>query len=89
MAKSVISGINGCGKSTISKLLYYTFKNTLQFDNLVLDIINKMIMPYIDVLAQMQMQMSPGLSSRRHIKKHPLKYLKIRWRGMLMNMKSL
>lgn len=64
---SVISGINGCGKSTISKLLYSTFKNTLQFDNLVLDIINKMIMPYIDVLAQMQMQMSPGLSSRRHV----------------------
>lgn len=64
---SVISGINGCGKSTISKLLYSTFKNTLRFDNLVIDIINKMIMPYIDVLAQMQMQMSPGFSSRRHV----------------------
>lgn len=64
---SVISGINGCGKSTISKLLYSTFKNTLQYDNLVLDIINEMIVPYTDVLAQMQMQMSPGLSSRRHV----------------------
>ena len=55
---SVISGINGCGKSTISKLLYTTFKNTLQYDSLVMDIINETIMPFTDALAQMQVQMS-------------------------------
>lgn len=64
---SVISGINGCGKSTISKLLYTTFKNTLQYDSLVMDIINETIMPFTDALAQMQVQMSPGISSRRHM----------------------
>lgn len=64
---SVISGINGCGKSTISKLLYTTFKNTLRYDSLVMDIINETIMPYTDALTQMQVQMSPSISSRRHI----------------------
>ena len=63
---SVISGINGSGKSTISKLLYTTFKNALQYDNIVVDIINDKLIPYSDALAQMQMQMSPGSVSRRH-----------------------
>lgn len=64
---SVISGINGSGKSTISKLLYSTFKNVLQYENIVVDIINEKLMPYSDALAQMQVQMSPVSVSRRHI----------------------
>lgn len=49
---SVISGINGSGKSTISKLLYTTFKNALQYENIVVDIINEKLMPYSDALTQ-------------------------------------
>lgn len=64
---SVISGINGSGISTISKLLYTTFKNALQYDNIVVDIINEKLMPYSDALTQMQMQMSPSSASPRHL----------------------
>ena len=65
---SVISGINGSGKSTISKLLYTTFKNALQYENIVVDIINEKLMPYSDALTQMQMQMSSSTTaSRRHL----------------------
>lgn len=64
---SVISGINGCGKSTISKLLYSTIKNTLQYDQLVFSLANDKLAPYRDVFAQMQMQLMPGEKSYRHV----------------------
>ena len=32
---TVVSGINGCGKSTMSKLLYYIFRNANSFEELV------------------------------------------------------
>nr|WP_320038503.1 AAA family ATPase [uncultured Bacteroides sp.] len=32
---TVVSGENGCGKSTLSKLLYYTFKTAIEYDKLV------------------------------------------------------
>jgi predicted ATP-dependent endonuclease of OLD family len=34
---TVVAGINGCGKSTISKLLYSTIKTTVEFDKIVID----------------------------------------------------
>ncbi len=34
---TVVAGINGCGKSTISKLLYSTIKTTVEFDKIVTD----------------------------------------------------
>ena len=32
---TVVSGENGCGKSTLSKLLYYAFKSAIEYDKLV------------------------------------------------------
>lgn len=34
---TVVAGINGCGKSTISKLLYSTIKTTVEFDKIIID----------------------------------------------------
>ena len=33
---TVISGINGCGKSTISKLLYRTIKTSIDYDKIII-----------------------------------------------------
>ena len=30
---TVVSGVNGCGKSTMSKLLYYIFRNAIHLKN--------------------------------------------------------
>lgn len=46
---TVVSGVNGCGKSTISKLLYYTFKNINEFDKLVVDINSYKLNQYRDI----------------------------------------
>lgn len=51
---TVVSGINGCGKSTMSKLLYYVFRNANQYDELVLTHINNQIRPYLSILEQIQ-----------------------------------
>lgn len=32
---TVVSGVNGCGKSTMSKLLYYIFRNANSCDNYI------------------------------------------------------
>lgn len=34
---TIVAGINGCGKSTISKLLYSTIKTTVEFDKIIID----------------------------------------------------
>jgi predicted ATPase len=34
---TVVSGINGCGKSTISKLLYHTIKTAINYDKIVVE----------------------------------------------------
>lgn len=62
---AVVSGINGCGKSTLSKLLYETFKHTLQYESIVISEINDRLSPYREVLAQMQMQMGAVNNERR------------------------
>ncbi|WP_272960538.1 AAA family ATPase [Barnesiella viscericola] len=51
---TVVSGINGCGKSTMSKLLYYVFRNANQYSELVLAHTNNQIRPYLSVLEQIQ-----------------------------------
>lgn len=51
---TVVSGINGCGKSTMSKLLYYIFRNTNAFEELILEETKKQISPYLEVIHQVQ-----------------------------------
>ena len=50
---TVVSGINGCGKSTISKLLYQTYKYSIQYNRLISTEVNEKLRPYYDVLNQL------------------------------------
>lgn len=50
---TVVSGINGCGKSTISKVLYYALKCTNDFEELVLSELNEQLQSFYDVLQQL------------------------------------
>lgn len=47
---TVVSGINGCGKSTMSKLLYYIFHNANTFDEIAADRVRQSIEPYQSAL---------------------------------------
>lgn len=47
---TVVAGINGCGKSTLSKLLYFTYKDSIQYETLFLSSIHNRLKPYYDVL---------------------------------------
>ena len=51
---TVVAGVNGCGKSSISKLLYYIFRNVNGFEELVRDYVNAQIRPYLRALEQVQ-----------------------------------
>ncbi len=51
---TVVSGINGCGKTTMSKMLYYIFKNTNDFESLAISYLQKRIRKYISSLEQAQ-----------------------------------
>lgn len=51
---TIVSGVNGCGKSTLSKLLYYSFRNANAFDELAIIRLNEEIRSYISVLEQIQ-----------------------------------
>jgi len=50
---TVVSGINGCGKSTISKLLYQTYKYSIHYNRLITNEVNDRLKPYYDVLNQL------------------------------------
>lgn len=68
---TVVSGINGCGKSTISKLLYQTYKYSIQYNRLLTNDVNEKLKPYYDVLNQLYTLISinrrqgPILGTRR------------------------
>lgn len=47
---TVVSGINGCGKSTMSKLLYYIFRNANAFDEIAADSVRQSIEPFQSAL---------------------------------------
>ena len=51
---TVVSGINGCGKSTLSQLLYYSFYYANRFDEVVGDILNTQLSGYADAFRQME-----------------------------------
>lgn len=50
---TIVAGVNGCGKSTLSKLLYYAFRHANSFEELVLQYTNSQLRPYINVLEQL------------------------------------
>lgn len=68
---TVVSGINGCGKSTISKLLYQTYKYSIQYNRLITSDVNEKLKPYYDVLNQLytiiliHKRQSPPFGTRR------------------------
>ena len=49
---TVVSGVNGCGKSTISKLLYYMYRNANRYEDIILEYINEHLEPYLEVVRQ-------------------------------------
>lgn len=51
---TVVAGINGCGKSTLSQLLYYSFYNANRFDELVDDYLFGSLSLYTDALRLIQ-----------------------------------
>ena len=54
---TVVSGINGCGKSTISRLLYYILKNSIDYEDLAVDDIREKLKPYQEFAEQLQFYM--------------------------------
>ena len=50
---TVVSGINGCGKSTLSKLLYQTYKYSINYNRLLVLDIRVKLQPYYEVLNQL------------------------------------
>jgi len=50
---TVVSGINGCGKSTMSKLLYNIFYDANHFDKFVIARFFREISPYLNIIQQM------------------------------------
>ena len=64
---AVVSGINGCGKSTLSKLLYFTFKNSQKYDRIVLSHFNERLEPFYDVLNQLQRHITFSVPAARRI----------------------
>lgn len=50
---TVVSGINGCGKSTLSKLLYQTYKYSINYNRLLVLDIRDQLQSYYEVLNQL------------------------------------
>lgn len=51
---TVVAGINGCGKSSLSQLLYYSFELSNRYDTLVDSFLRDSMLYYIDVLRQIE-----------------------------------
>lgn len=66
---TVVSGINGCGKSTMSKLLYYIFRNANSFEEIVSDSVRQSIEPYQSALTTILRSMgyTNALTYRRYM----------------------
>ena len=51
---TVVSGINGCGKSSLSQLLYYSFYYANRYEDIVDNILNTELLGYTDTLKQIE-----------------------------------
>lgn len=51
---TVVAGINGCGKSSLSQLLYYSFYNANRYDELVNSLLYNSLIDYMDALKQIE-----------------------------------
>lgn len=51
---TVVSGINGCGKSSLSQLLYYSFELSNRYDALVDSFLYDSMRDYVDALKQIE-----------------------------------
>lgn len=51
---TVVSGINGCGKSSMSQLLYYSFYYANRYEEIVDEILHRDLSWYADVLKQIE-----------------------------------
>ena len=59
---TVVSGINGCGKSSLSQLLYYSFYYANHFNEIVDSVLNDELLRYVEVLRQIEREVN-GLTS--------------------------
>ena len=67
---TVVSGVNGCGKSTMSKLLYYIFHNANAFDEIAADSVRQNIEPYqsaMNSIIRIVSRYSNALNYRRYM----------------------
>lgn len=60
---TVVSGINGCGKSSLSQLLYYSFYYANQYDEIVETALNHELSKYSEVLKQIEREIKNDAST--------------------------
>lgn len=51
---TVVSGINGCGKSSLSQLLYYSFYYANRYEEMIAAALNSELLKYAEVLRQIE-----------------------------------
>jgi predicted ATPase len=61
---TVLSGINGCGKSTVSSLLYYVIKYSNEYEELICHELSENLFSYFELVNQIQFQMRQQLKQR-------------------------
>jgi predicted ATP-dependent endonuclease of OLD family len=99
---TVVAGENGCGKSTISKLLYYLYKTAANFDLLVykrLKIKLRDVEQFLDILQHdlynvskdrlLREELRKELMQLRRLSQKPIDVLWSDWRNLIQKMADL
>ncbi len=60
---TVVSGINGCGKSSLSQLLYYSFYYANRYDEMIDNALNTELSKYAEVLKQIERETKADTSA--------------------------